>query len=332
MTEVELQNMFSTLTRQPVPSRYAAGSARVTSRGRRRSRRIAVAGVAAGTIAAVTVGALVLDSDGSRAQPVEPTSVVVPWKNLTPGPNDGTVKQDLTINPLSGKPVAASLILPPYQPDGSGRYSFTVRLSNRGAEPLPLEPACPFYRTAFETEVESGYLNCADAPSAIPVGGHVDFAMQVPAQARGVGPYRVTWDLGAMTHEWAGARGEVTWGEPLPDPPPRLTKDSVRAVVSQPLRPYSGPNPPPVSEAEVLAGTKTDDYVVALVDLGFEHADGSVDWRSVWILGAVTFVEDITLGYRGPAQPEPLERRPGWSRSLYVVDAVTGDGVSTTVF
>ncbi|MGW1886090.1 hypothetical protein [Streptomyces sp. NPDC001970] len=89
------------------------------------------------------------------------------------------------------------------------RYHFTVRLANTGARPISLHP-CPRYRVQMAKLVESGYLNCAGAPDAIPPGTHLDFAMQIGTLSSPYGPAAdLTWHLGSEGTEGAGATVRV---------------------------------------------------------------------------------------------------------------------------
>jgi len=142
-----------------------------------------------------------------------PFNDAVPWKANMPGPRPSP---DLA-TPLDGKPIVVSLRLPAYRPQSSpdtARYEFVVRLSNTGDAPISLE-RCPFYRVQFVKDVETGYLNCDEAPDAIPAAGHVDFAMEAPAHdaellARGGGTgFGLLWQLGTEGAEGMTARGRA---------------------------------------------------------------------------------------------------------------------------
>jgi hypothetical protein len=66
------------------------------------------------------------------------------------------------------------------------------------------------------------------------------------------------------------------------------------------------------------------------------HEDSSVEWHSVWIIADQTFVQDLDKFVTGPYQPSatpsPRVARPGWSRSVTMLDARTGKLVFGMVF
>lgn len=130
--------------------------------------------------------------------PAEP----VPWVERTPGPKPS----DATAAPLAGTPIQVELIAVKSATPG-GAYRFVVRLVNPGDKTLSLDP-CPNYRAQFMKVVETGYLNCAAAPSGIPALGHIDFDMHIDVRPLGVGgSYPLLWQLGTEGSE--GATGQA---------------------------------------------------------------------------------------------------------------------------
>ena len=102
-----------------------------------------------------------------------------------------------------------------------------------------------------------------------------------------------------------------------------------RLSAAQRFRPYTGPLPPAFSEAAALRRARgANDYSLGLRDVGLVHEDSSVEWHSVWIIANQTFVQDIDQFAIGPYQPHatpsPHVPRPGWSRSVTMLDARTG--------
>ena len=88
------------------------------------------------------------------------------------------------------------------------RYRFTVRLANMGGSLISLDP-CPHYRVQMMKLVETGFLNCAAAPGAIPAHRHVDFAMEIATRSVPYGPSAdLLWQLGGEGTEGATA---TTW-------------------------------------------------------------------------------------------------------------------------
>lgn len=119
-----------------------------------------------------------------------------------------------------------------------------------------------------------------------------------------------------------------------PPRPAPITMQTVRRIGrAQEFRPYTGPQPPPISETEALrrAGD-ADGYSLGLWDVGMVHegrAGSSVDWHSVWIIAAERCVPDVNaLSLGGPVRPgvttSPQEPQPGWIRSVTMLDARTG--------
>jgi hypothetical protein len=95
------------------------------------------------------------------------------------------------------------------------------------------------------------------------------------------------------------------------------------------FRKYTGPRAPAFSEAAALPRARgRNDYSLGLWDVGPVHEDSAVDWHSVWIIADRTFVADIDRFVTGPFQPRatpsPHVARPGWSRSVTMLDARTG--------
>jgi hypothetical protein len=123
--------------------------------------------------------------------------------------------------------------------------------------------------------------------------------------------------------------------------PPRAPRVTMRVVRrysrAQRFRTYTGPRPPAFSEAAALRRARgAHDYSLGLWDVGLVHVDSSVDWHSVWIIADQTFVEDIDRFVTGPYQPSaapnPHIGRPGWSRSVTMLDARTGRFVRALTF
>jgi hypothetical protein len=141
------------------------------------------------------------------SSPPTAPSTPVPWVSTSAPPLD----VDRLSTPLAGQPVAVTLMV--REPGRHGeRLHFTVRLTNAGNRPIPLQP-CPHYRVQLIKVVESGYLNCAAAPSAIPAKGHVVFAMTVRVNAPPplvVGRGELLWQLGGEGTEGATAVAEIT--------------------------------------------------------------------------------------------------------------------------
>lgn len=205
MNDLDLRTAFEDLTRFSTPSRYEPGSVQVAARRRRRRNGLLLTAACLASALAGTGVLLAVQLSSDRHSISEPS--VVPWRALTPGPKPSA---DLR-TPLAGEPVSVGLDLPEYRA-GESRYRFVVRLSNTGSEPVSLDP-CPFYRVTFQREIETGYLNCEEAPGSIPARGYVDLEMTVPAWPILNGPYGLSWELGAEGAEGASARGSVAVAE-----------------------------------------------------------------------------------------------------------------------
>lgn len=187
------------LLRQAVPEAPDLDGAAIAGRAarERRQRRAAIAGasavsvVVAGTFAVATLAR----DDRDRVPPGDPAPTPIPWTSSPPGP--GPVPEGSVTPPLAGRPLDLRLIVREQARPGEP-LRFVVRITNLGAEPVPLTP-CPYYRVQYLPHVESGYLNCAAAPDAIPAHGHLDFAMQIEVlrvkQDLG-GRYDLLWQLG----------------------------------------------------------------------------------------------------------------------------------------
>jgi hypothetical protein len=129
----------------------------------------------------------------------------------------------------------------------------------------------------------------------------------------------------------------------VPPRPAPITMQTVRRFGrAQEFRPYTGPQPPPISETEALRRAEdADGYSLGLWDVGMVHegrAGRSVDWHSVWIIAAERFVPDVNeLSLGGPGvrpgvTTPPQEPRPGWIRSVTMLDARTGKFFLAYVF
>jgi hypothetical protein len=138
----------------------------------------------------------------------------------------------------------------------------------------------------------------------------------------------------------SGAPGPGAAPSPVSEPsgtnvsvPPRpepFTMDAVqRIALAQRFRDYTGPTPPPFSEADALARSHVQDaYSLGLWDVGIVHHGGAVGWHSVWIIASIQFVPDLNAIMSGPVgtdrPSEPAEPRPGWVRDATMYDGVTG--------
>ncbi|QLQ10228.1 MAG: hypothetical protein HZY75_07340 [Nocardioidaceae bacterium] len=133
---------------------------------------------------------------------------MIPWLSSPPGPNP--VPKGNAEPPLAGQPISLQLIVDERARRGEP-LKFIVRIANLGSEPVPLAP-CPYYRVQYLPHVETGYLNCDQAPDAIPPQSHLDFAMQINVQRLqpGIGgTYDLLWQLGGEGAEGKTVRTPV---------------------------------------------------------------------------------------------------------------------------
>jgi hypothetical protein len=167
-------------------------------------------------VGSLGVGLLVLsgctsEGDGPENDPSGPTqaatgtgSEAVPWKHIQVRAGQNSQP------PLAGRSIALKLLA-----DGSARpgrdYWFTVRIANTGDQPISLDP-CPAYRVQYLLQVETGLLNCGEAPSEIPPGGHTDFEMRIHVLRLGKdigGRYTLLWQLGGEGFEGKTVKTKV---------------------------------------------------------------------------------------------------------------------------
>jgi hypothetical protein len=150
----------------------------------------------AGMLAAcdeVAPSAEVRTGSSSSAQPV-------PWQSSEAGP--------LSAVPLGLQPVSVRMLTGNRPARHGTRFTFIVRLLNRGGRDAALEP-CPTYRVGLQKVVEVGTLNCRDAPRVIAAHGHIDFAMQVRVAAAPAAAVPLMWQLGGEGYEGATATAVV---------------------------------------------------------------------------------------------------------------------------
>jgi hypothetical protein len=137
------------------------------------------------------------DSGGTTHAATQTGSEPVPWKSIQV--TDGQPHQP----PLAGAPITLTLLA-----DGDARqgqsFKFAVRIANTGDQPVSLQP-CPAYRVQYLPHIETGMLNCNEAPSAIPPHAYVDFKMRVHVLTLGRpdigGHYTLLWQLGGEGYE-----------------------------------------------------------------------------------------------------------------------------------
>ena len=114
---------------------------------------------------------------------------------------------------------------------------------------------------------------------------------------------------------------------PKPDP---VTMRVVRRVGSaQEFRRYTGPRLPAFTKADALRRVDGPGaYSLGLWDVGMVRRYGLVDWHPVWIIANVAFVEDFREieigGTLREVEPTPDKPRPGWLRSVTMINATTG--------
>jgi len=110
-------------------------------------------------------------SGGRTHAATQSGSEPVPWKSIQVTPGQGLQP------PLAGAPITLTLLA-----DGAARqgqaFKFAVRIANTGDQPVAQQP-CPAYRVQYLPHIETGMLNCNEAPSAIPPHAYVDFKMRV---------------------------------------------------------------------------------------------------------------------------------------------------------
>jgi hypothetical protein len=286
---------------------------------------------------AVSVGVAVSNQGTKGSSPAGPDrDHVVPWAQI-PGPAPHT--KDGALPPLDGKPITLSLITRGKAVQGE-RYKFVVRITNTSGTPVALEP-CPYYRVQYLPYVETGYLNCAGAPAAIPANGHVDFGMEIAVPTIGKylgGTYKLLWELGGEGTEGRSAQASLELERRCcrndPPRPAPLTLSIVHQFMGNlKYRGYTGPNPSRISKSNAL-GRVHGDYVysLGLRDVGSVHSDGRVDWHQVWIIASDSYVTDVNRMSFGPplsggSSASPPTPRPGWSRSITFIDAKTGKAV-----
>jgi hypothetical protein len=124
----------------------------------------------------------------------------VPWRSSAAGP--------LSAVPLGLQPVSVRVLTGNGPARHGTRFSFVVRLLNRGGRDVALEP-CPAYRVGLQKVVEVGTLNCGDAPRVIAAHGHVDFAMQVRVAAAPAVAVPLVWQLGGEGYEGVTATAAI---------------------------------------------------------------------------------------------------------------------------
>ncbi len=204
MTSDQLPQIFRSADRVPVGQPPAD---RLLVQGRRRRRRRKALRIVSATAAvgAIAFAAFMLSRPDEPAEqpPSGSTPTPIPWAPLTPGPEP--VPEGSVTPPLAGQPIALQLIAPEQARQGE-RLRFVVRIQNLGSEPVSLNP-CPYYRVQYLPHVETGYLNCEEAPDSIPPRSHLDFKMEVSVLRleRNVGgTYRLLWQLGGE-----GAEGKT---------------------------------------------------------------------------------------------------------------------------
>lgn len=186
------------------PDLDAAAIERRAARERRNRMSVVAAGGAVFAIVAGSFGIAALGpNDGGELPPSGQTPSVIPWASTPPGPDP--VPPGSVTPPLAGEPIDLQLIVEEKARRGEP-LKFIVRIANEGSEPVSLDP-CPYYRMQYMTTVQTGYLNCDEAPDSIPAEGHLDFAMKIasPAVKPGTGgTYDLLWQLGGE-----GAEGET---------------------------------------------------------------------------------------------------------------------------
>jgi hypothetical protein len=132
-------------------------------------------------------------------------ATAVPWKRIR------VPAAQAHQAPLADEPIVLTL-----HADGVAKQGrilrFVVRIANTGDEPVPLEP-CPAYRVQYLPHVETGLLNCGEAPSAITAHGHLDFEMRVRVPSLGRpaigGAHTLLWQLGGEGFEGRTVQTDV---------------------------------------------------------------------------------------------------------------------------
>jgi hypothetical protein len=219
MSEQRLRDVL----RQSVPEAPELDPAAIEGRAARERRNrmsvaaggAAVLAIVAGTLAMATLAG----DDGTQVPPSDQTPTLIPWASSQPGPDP--VPQGSVTPPLAGQPIDLQLIVHEQARRGKP-LRFIVRIANLGSEPVSLKP-CPYYRVQYLPHVETGYLNCAQSPDAIPPESHLDFAMQIDVLRleRDVGgTYDLLWQLGGE-----GAEGKTV------TTPVELARSGVRVTV-----------------------------------------------------------------------------------------------------
>lgn len=151
-------------------------------------------------------------TDTSVAQPSaggSPAVVSVSWDRIQVPSGGVRLAKDLQ----RGGALRVKLIVDG-KAEPNSQFPFTVRLKNVSSDWVPLNP-CPPYRTSLVKVLESGMLNCSDAPEGIAPNGAVDFSMEVEAARylRGLDDALLVWQLGSERNEGPSAATGVPVAE-----------------------------------------------------------------------------------------------------------------------
>lgn len=145
-------------------------------------------------VGAVTAVALIRSPAPSVSSQTPVQNQVVPWARISVPDVAPTLS-----GPLASGDVSVELIVDEKGHPGE-QLHFVVRLRNDSAQPVSMVE-CPSYLVAIGKEMGSGMMNCKAGPTAIPSGGHVDYAMEAKVLNVKVDELPMVWQLGS---DWDG--------------------------------------------------------------------------------------------------------------------------------
>jgi hypothetical protein len=137
--------------------------------------------------------------------PKHGNSLVIPWRQ--------TASVDVKDAEASsfGKDSVRLELVANNQASKGERYQFVVVVHNTTTHAISMHP-CPTYRVQYLLIVETGHLNCQDAPAEIPGGSQLKLEAEVGVQdipeVRG-GSYPLLWQFGGEAHEGATAVAQI---------------------------------------------------------------------------------------------------------------------------
>ena len=188
-----------------------------------------------------------------------------------------------------------------------------VRLENPTRGPIALDP-CPSFAWSVDSRGPGSFLrsspllalNCAQAPSAVPTGGHVDFALELvmsPALADGMLAPGEWW----VTPGLAGLGPRKVTVLPASDPVPAGPADCTWAVPpdADPRVPGLPPTAAPRTERQAILNTNRGDLTMTLdgtrapcaVQAFAHHVDGGYwDSQPCYLLSIFRTFRNVDCG------------------------------------